>query len=90
MILRIAKIIERSGAKPTDMLDEQSLGDLVMAPTRIYVKSVLAAFRALPGALKGLAHITGGGITENVPRILQAGLTAEIQRHSWERPALFN
>ena len=86
----IRKIIERSGAKPTDLLDDVTLGDRVMAPTRIYVKPVLAAFAALPGAIKGLAHITGGGITENVPRILQAGLTAEIQRNSWECPALFN
>ena len=86
----IRKIIERSGAKLTDLLEDVSLGDRVMAPTRIYVKPVLAAFAALPGAIKGLAHITGGGITENVPRILQAGLTAEIQRNSWQRPALFN
>ena len=86
----IRKIIERSGAQPNDLLDDVTLGDRVMAPTRIYVKPVLAAFAALPGAIKGLAHITGGGITENVPRILQVGLTAEIQRHSWERPALFD
>lgn len=86
----VRKIIERSGAKPTDLLDEQPLGDLVMAPTRIYVKPILAVFEKLPGAIKGLAHITGGGITENVPRILQEGLTAEIHRNSWKRPTLFN
>ena len=51
------------------------------------MKSILALLDALP--VKGMAHITGGGITENIPRVLPAGLTAEINANSWELPALF-
>ena len=61
--------------------------DVVMAPTKIYVKSLLKLIDALP--VKGMAHITGGGITENIPRVLPAGLTAEINGKSWELPPLF-
>ena len=58
-----------------------------MAPTKIYVKSLLKLIDTLP--VKGMAHITGGGITENIPRVLPAGLTAEIQAKSWDLPPLF-
>ena len=61
--------------------------DVVMAPTRIYVKSLLKLLAAMP--VKGMAHITGGGITENIPRVLPAGLTAEVRRDSWTLPPLF-
>ena len=62
--------------------------DVVMAPTKIYVKSILKLIHALP--VKGMAHITGGGITENIPRVLPAGLTAEISAKSWAMPPIFN
>jgi len=65
------------------------LRDVVMAPTRIYVKPLLALMQALPGVVKGMAHITGGGITENVPRILRDELTARIDAASWTLPPLF-
>ena len=58
-----------------------------MAPTRIYVKPLLLLISTLP--VKGMAHITGGGITENIPRVLPAGLTAEIKKDSWPMPPLF-
>jgi phosphoribosylformylglycinamidine cyclo-ligase len=58
-----------------------------MAPTRIYVKPLLQLLATLP--VKGMAHITGGGITENIPRVLPAGLTAEIKKGSWPMPPLF-
>jgi phosphoribosylformylglycinamidine cyclo-ligase len=58
-----------------------------MAPTKIYVKSLLKLIETIP--VKGMAHITGGGITENIPRVLPAGLTAEINGKSWELPPLF-
>jgi phosphoribosylformylglycinamidine cyclo-ligase len=61
--------------------------DVVMTPTKLYVKSILALLEALP--VKGMAHITGGGITENIPRVLPVGLTAEISSNSWELPPLF-
>ena len=58
-----------------------------MAPTKIYVKSLLTLLETLP--VKGMAHITGGGITENVPRVLPPHLTAEIRQKSWDLPPLF-
>ena len=58
-----------------------------MAPTRIYVKPMLALMAALP--VKGMAHITGGGITENVPRVLPEAVKAVIDQTSWQRPRLF-
>ncbi len=59
----------------------RALGEALLAPTKLYVKSALAAIRA--GGVKGLAHITGGGITENLPRALPEGLDAEIDLASW-------
>ena len=85
----IRKIIERAGAKPTDDFHGQPFGDVVMAPTRLYVKPVLAALAAHGEAIKGLAHITGGGLLENVPRILQKGLSAKIHKNAWTLPLLF-
>jgi len=65
-----------------------SLGDVLLAPTRLYPRLVLPLVRA--GMVKGLAHITGGGITENVPRMLPAGLGAHIDFDAWTPPALFD
>jgi phosphoribosylformylglycinamidine cyclo-ligase len=62
--------------------------DSLMAPTRIYVKPVLELLAAVP--VKGLAHITGGGLVGNVPRILPAGTRAVIRKAAWPRPELFN
>jgi phosphoribosylformylglycinamidine cyclo-ligase len=62
--------------------------DSLMAPTRIYVKPVLKLLAAVP--VKGLAHITGGGLVGNVPRILPAGTRAVIRKAAWPRPAIFN
>ncbi|HVP09232.1 MAG TPA: phosphoribosylformylglycinamidine cyclo-ligase [Burkholderiales bacterium] len=62
--------------------------DALMEPTRIYVKPLLKLMAALP--VKGMAHITGGGLVGNVPRMLPKGTRAEIQAKSWPRPELFN
>ena len=83
----IRKLIAKSGIDFESDFDGRKFKDVVMAPTRIYVKSLLKLIEALP--VKGMAHITGGGITENVPRVLPAGLTAEIQKSSWTLPPLF-
>ncbi len=64
-----------------------TLADAIIAPTRIYVKPLLALMQALP--VKGLAHITGGGLTENIPRILPRGMVAVIEKDSWTLPPLF-
>jgi phosphoribosylformylglycinamidine cyclo-ligase len=63
------------------------LGAALLEPTRIYVRSALAALRA--GGLHGLAHITGGGLTENLPRVLPDGLGAEVDLDAWELPPVF-
>jgi phosphoribosylformylglycinamidine cyclo-ligase len=76
----IRKIVER--ARP-----EAAMLDALMAPTRIYVKSILQLLRAVP--VKGLAHITGGGLVGNVPRMLPAGTHAVIHTARWPRPPLF-
>ena len=85
----LRKILTHANARPTQELGDRQLADVVMEPTRIYVKSVLAALREHTDAIKGLAHITGGGLLDNVPRILQPGLAAEIYRDAWNMPELF-
>ena len=64
-----------------------ALGQALLAPTRLYVRQALAAIRA--GGVHGLAHITGGGLTENLPRVLPEGLGAEIDLASWDLPPVF-
>ncbi|HEY0562661.1 MAG TPA: phosphoribosylformylglycinamidine cyclo-ligase [Methylophilus sp.] len=83
----IRKLIAKSGIDFESDFDGKPFKDVVMAPTKIYVKSLLKLLETLP--VKGMAHITGGGITENIPRVLPAGLTAEISAQSWALPALF-
>ena len=68
--------------------DGRSFADAVMAPTRIYVKPLLALMREVD--VKGLAHITGGGLVGNVPRMLPDGCRAVLERGAWARPALFD
>ena len=72
---------------PAPFARDTKLSDVLLAPTRLYVKSALAAIKT--GAVKGLAHITGGGISENVPRMLPRVLDAEIDLRSWRLPPLF-
>jgi phosphoribosylformylglycinamidine cyclo-ligase len=84
----IRRIVEQSGADLRAPFDGNTLGAALLAPTRIYVKPVLALMHALP--VKGMAHITGGGLLENVPRMLQPGLQARLLRSSWTRPPIFS
>ena len=83
----VRKIIERAGAKPTDDLGGRSLGDVVMAPTQIYVKQLLKLIGEVN--VKGMAHITGGGLVDNVPRVLPENTQAVLHRDSWQMPELF-
>jgi phosphoribosylformylglycinamidine cyclo-ligase len=84
----IRKLIDQAGIDMQSDFHGRPFRDVVMAPTRIYVKPLLKLLAAMP--VKGMAHITGGGITENVPRVLPAGLTAEVKKGSWEMPPLFS
>ena len=87
----VRKIIADLGlslAEPAPFDTAQSLGQALLTPTRIYVTSCLAAVRA--GTLKALAHITGGGLMENLPRVLPEGLGATLEAGAWPRPPVFD
>jgi phosphoribosylformylglycinamidine cyclo-ligase len=83
----IRKIVAGHGDLNMDF-DGRPLADALMAPTRIYVKSMLALMRELP--VKALAHITGGGLLENIPRVLPEGTCAVLRQSCWEQPAIFS
>lgn len=88
----IRKILQQARADlqavlPGAAAASPSLADLIMQPTQIYVKPVLALMQLI--TLKGMAHITGGGLVDNLPRVLPAGLTAVLRRQSWPQPPLF-
>jgi phosphoribosylformylglycinamidine cyclo-ligase len=84
----IRKIVDASAADLSSGFDGRTLGEALLAPTRIYVKPVLAALAEVP--IKGLAHITGGGLVENVPRVLPENVCAELKKSAWPRPPLFD
>mgnify|MGYP003334908469 CR=1 FL=1 len=84
----IRRIIAEKKVDLSAKFDGKTLSDLILAPTRIYVKPVLALMQKV--AVKGLAHITGGGIVDNLPRVLAENLTAHIDGKSWPRPPLFS
>jgi phosphoribosylformylglycinamidine cyclo-ligase len=85
----VRKIIERSKPDLNAKFDgERTLADCIMAPTRLYVKPMLSLMQK--STVKGMAHITGGGITENVPRVLPANVVAAIDSRAWQMPKLFH
>ena len=84
----IRKIIKVRKAKLDQLLDNRPLGEVLLEPTRIYVKPLLALMRELP--VHAVAHITGGGLPGNVPRVLPAGVRAVIDARAWKRPAIFD
>jgi phosphoribosylformylglycinamidine cyclo-ligase len=84
----VRKIVAVTGADLDEPFDGRTLGEALLEPTRIYVKPVLALIEKLP--VKGIAHITGGGLVENVPRVLPAGTAAHLDRSRWPRPAVFD
>jgi phosphoribosylformylglycinamidine cyclo-ligase len=85
----IRKVIERSGAKLDNALEAggPSLADLLLEPTQLYCRALLDLRRRV--GLHAAAHITGGGISENLPRVLPEDCAAQIDLHSWEWPAVF-
>ena len=83
----IRKILQISGGDALTLVDGVALIDLLMAPTRIYVKPLLALLRDLP--VHGLSHITGGGLLDNIPRVVPEGLEVILERRSWPRVPVF-
>lgn len=84
----IRKIIERNQVSLDEPFDGKTLGETLLAPTRIYVKSLLSLIKQVP--VHALAHITGGGLTENLPRVIPDGLHAHIDLNTWQFPAIFD
>lgn len=84
----IRRILQISGADPGTDLDGVPLIRRLMEPTRIYVKPVLALIRELP--VHGIAHITGGGLVENIPRVLPGGLEVVLERRAWGNDPVFD
>ena len=85
----VRKVVDLSGLgwDAASPFSDGTLGAALLAPTRLYVKQALAAIRA--GGVHGLAHITGGGLTENPPRVLPPGLACEIDLGAWDLPPVF-
>jgi len=83
----IRKILQVSGADLDTDLDGVALGDRLMAPTRIYVKALLKLVGSLP--VHGLSHITGGGLVDNIPRVIPDGLEVILERRAWRREPVF-
>ncbi|HWG11573.1 MAG TPA: phosphoribosylformylglycinamidine cyclo-ligase [Rhodanobacteraceae bacterium] len=85
----IRKIVERAGS-PFDLdVGGVKLADALMAPTTLYVKPILALLRERPGTIHGMAHITGGGLQENIIRVVPEGLGLAIDASSWKLPPVF-
>ncbi len=84
----IRKLLATAGANDKTQLAGRSLHDRLLTPTRIYVKPLLALFGAVP--VKGLAHITGGGLADNIPRVIPEGLHAVLERAAWPRDPIFD
>jgi phosphoribosylformylglycinamidine cyclo-ligase len=84
----IRKVVEVSGADWNMPFDGATLADRAMEPTRIYVKQVLNVMKKV--TIKGMAHITGGGLVENIPRVLPENTQCVVDGSSWKRPAIFD
>ncbi|WKE66907.1 phosphoribosylformylglycinamidine cyclo-ligase [Gallaecimonas kandeliae] len=84
----VRKIVEVAGASADTLVDGKPLADLLLEPTRIYVKPVLELIRKV--RVKALSHITGGGFWENIPRVLPDSAKAVVNEASWQWPAIFN
>ncbi|MBS0393824.1 MAG: phosphoribosylformylglycinamidine cyclo-ligase [Proteobacteria bacterium] len=83
----IRKLLAVGGATPATEVEGRRLYDLLLAPTRIYVKPLLALLAEVP--VRGFAHITGGGLLDNIPRVVPDGLEVRLDRRAWRRPAVF-
>jgi len=88
----VRKIVERAGLKYESACpwkEGESVGRALLTPTRVYVRSLLGVLDKCEGAIKGMAHITGGGLTDNIPRMLPKGLAAKVNVGSWDALPVF-
>jgi phosphoribosylformylglycinamidine cyclo-ligase len=88
LVRKVVEHLKADYSKPAPFSPHQTLGEALLTPTRIYVKSCLAA--AKTGDVQGFVHITGGGLIDNIPRVLPEGLGAEIDAKSWFVPEVFS
>lgn len=84
----IRKVLQVSGTSLNDDFDGRPIGEVLLEPTRLYIRPLLDIIRQF--SVHALAHITGGGLLENLPRVMPASCTAVIDRSSWQTPAIFN
>ena len=84
----IRRLLKETKTNLNDSFDDKTFADVLLAPTKIYVKPLLNLIAKLE--VKALAHITGGGLTENIPRVLPAHLAVEINLSSWQKPNIFS
>ncbi len=87
LIRRIVETGKHDLAAPAPFDEARTLGDVLLTPTRIYVKSVLSSLKL--DQIKALAHITGGGLTDNIPRVLPAGMGVQLDAATWDFPPVF-
>lgn len=83
----VRRVLEKAGADLNTSFESQSLGETLLTPTKIYVRSILNLISKID--VKGMAHITGGGLIENIPRMLPAGTQAVLKSSTWTWPAIF-
>jgi phosphoribosylformylglycinamidine cyclo-ligase len=88
LVRKVVEHLKADYSKPASFSPHQTLGEALLTPTRIYVKSCLAA--AKTGDVQGFVHITGGGLIDNIPRVLPEGLGVELDAKSWFIPEVFN
>jgi len=84
----VRKIIEHCGANLSDAFGGSTLGEILLTPTRIYIKPLLALIKQVD--VHALSHITGGGLLENLPRVMPNNTAAEVDCNAWPRPAIFD
>lgn len=83
----VRKVLDVSGASLDESFSDTTLGEALLTPTRIYIKPLLAMFKEIE--VHAISHITGGGLLENIPRVLPSDCAAHIDKDSWQLPAIF-